>query len=81
MLSAEKKVSDNNAKVTYDTEAGQNYAEYEKNGKIYMIWLEDEDSLSLKLETVMKYDVKGVTFWKLGFEKSTTFNTVNKYVH
>lgn len=81
MLSAEKKVSENNAKVTYDSNAGQNYAEYEKNGKTYMIWLEDEDSLSLKLETVMKYDVKGVAFWKLGFEKSTTFNMINRYIH
>lgn len=81
MLSAERKVSDNNAKVTYDQTTGQNYAEYEKNGKTYMIWLEDEDSISLKLETVMKYEVKGVSFWKLGFEKSTTFNMINRYIH
>ena len=81
MLSAERKVSDNNAKVTYDQTTGQNYAEYEKNGKTYMIWLEDEDSISLKLETIMKYEVKGVSFWKLGFEKSTTFNMINRYIH
>lgn len=81
MLKAEKAVADNNAKVTFDKEAGQNYAEYEKNGITYMIWLEDEDSLKLKLEKVKQYEVKGVSFWKLGFEKSTTYNTITKYIH
>lgn len=81
MLSAERKIADNNAKVTYDSTTGQNYAEYEKNGKTYRIWLEDEDSISLKLETVMNYDVKGVSFWKLGFEKNTTFNLISRYIN
>lgn len=45
------------------------------------MWLEEEKSLSLKLEQVKKNKIAGAAFWKLGFERDTIWDTIIKYVN
>lgn len=80
MSSAESVLQSNGAAPKWDDETSQYYAEFKADGSKYRIWLEEETSLSKKLETVMAKNVAGVAFWKLGFERMVTWSTIEKYV-
>ena len=60
--------------------AGQNYAEWNANNKLYKVWLEDNTSLEKRLELVDKNKLAGAAFWKLGFENSSIWDIVIKYL-
>ena len=42
----------------------QNYIEYTKNGKTYKMWIENEKSISEKLDLIKKYNLSGAAFWQ-----------------
>jgi spore germination protein YaaH len=66
---AEQQIAENRAAKIWDSVSGQYYATYQKDGATYKIWLEDENSIKLRVELANKYDLAGVASWKLGFEK------------
>ena len=41
--------------------------------------MEEEESLTRKLQEAESNGLAGVSFWKLGFEKTSIWNTVLKY--
>ena len=80
LSSAESVLQSNSATPKWDEETSQYYAEFKADGAKYKIWLEEETSLSKKMETVMAKNVAGIAFWKLGFERMATWTTIEKYV-
>lgn len=80
MSDAEAAVAENNATLEWQDEAGQYYTEYEKGGKTYKIWMEDQNSIEKKLEVMQSNDLAGAAFWKLNYEKNTVWDTIIKYV-
>ena len=54
---------------TFDEETGQNYGEAKEDNKTYKVWLEDEQSISKRLDLVLEYDIAGAGAWKKGLEK------------
>lgn len=70
---------ENNAEIVWSEEAGQYYGEYEKDGILRKIWLEDERSIEEKLKVAQKYNVAGVSGWKRGHEKAAVWDIINKY--
>ncbi|MBQ9488436.1 MAG: chitinase [Lachnospiraceae bacterium] len=56
-------------KVTpvWDEGTCQNYAEWSSNGKTYKVWLEDLDSISMKLNVMSAKGLAGVAAWRLGY--------------
>lgn len=81
MESAQSIVVKNGVEAIWSAKEGQYYMEYESDGKTYKMWLEEEKSLALKLELVKKYKLAGASFWKLGFEKNSIWDTIIKYVN
>lgn len=85
MSQAESIVAANGAKVSWDKETAQNYAQYEAQGHVYKIWLEDEKSLEEKLKVVFAEQengkIAGVSTWKLTLEKSSVWDTILKYTN
>lgn len=81
MDSAQGIVDKSGVKTKWDEKAGQYYLEYQNSGKTYKMWLEEEKSLSLKLEQVKKNKLAGAAFWKLGFERDSIWDTIIKYVN
>ena len=81
MTSALNVVNTNGAVITWDETAGQNYAEWSSNGKLYKVWLEDTASLEKRLQLMDSSNLAGASFWKLGFENSETWDTVIKYIN
>lgn len=56
--------------VLWDENAGQNYISFidEKDNAVKKIWIEDAESLKLKLTMVHKYNLKGIASWRRGYE-------------
>ncbi|MBO5986193.1 MAG: glycosyl hydrolase family 18, partial [Lachnospiraceae bacterium] len=53
--------------TVWDEEAGQNYMEWTQGSKTYKCWLEDLDSISMKLNVMSANDLAGVAAWRLGY--------------
>ena len=80
METAENFIAKNNVETRWDEEACQNYGEVQLGDTLYQVWLVDEQSIETKLTIMSKYDLAGVAEWKLGFEKSSIWDTIDSYV-
>ncbi len=69
------------AELTWNDEIGQYYGEYEQDGSLYRIWLEDAASLQAKLDVTAAYDLGGIAFWKLGLESSEVWPEIEAYMN
>jgi spore germination protein YaaH len=82
MDEAAKMISQNKAKVTWDKNAGQNYAEYIKKTSVgvikYKIWIENAKSISLRTTLINKYKLVGVAAWRKGFETKDVWKVISK---
>ena len=66
--------------IAWDNETCQNYGEKEVGGKMCQIWLEDAESLEVKLNVMDSHNVAGVAEWKLGFETPDVWDVFEKYM-
>lgn len=80
MADAQKAVSDNGATQTWLEDACQYYAEYDKGASHYQIWLEEEKSISEKLNVMTENNLAGAAFWKLTYEDSSIWTTIAGYI-
>jgi len=64
----------------WDEETSQNYVEYEKNGTLQQIWLEDAASQRARTEMMAKYSLAGIAVWRLGFGKPETWSVISEYL-
>lgn len=81
MGEAQRMISANGAEQVWLDDLGQYYSEYENNGCIYRIWVEDALSLEEKLKVMDSYQLAGGSFWKLGLEPNTIWDTIIKYIN
>lgn len=81
MQTVENRYTANGAQPTWDETTGQYYVEYENGGKTYKIWIENETSLEEKLKVMKENSLAGAAYWKLGFERTTAWDTIIKYVN
>lgn len=75
------RVQEANAEITIDPTSGMNYAEWEEEDGFYRVWIEDSDSLEQKLKLIQKYNLAGVSSWRLGWESEGTWDLILKYVN
>ncbi len=68
MKDIEDIIRDKNVTPTWLPEIGQDYLEYQEDGKTHRIWVENEKSIKERLSLVHKYDLAGVASWRKGFE-------------
>lgn len=79
MDTAQRRIELNGAEQVWSEEDGQYYAEYENEGVTYKVWVEDAASIEKKLNVMKSNNLAGVSFWKLGFETDTIWDTIIKY--
>ena len=65
----------------WDDAAKQNYAQWEADGGVYKIWLEDDQSLEEKLKVIKANNLAGVAEWSLGMEDSGVWDLILQYVN
>ncbi len=58
----------------------QNYVEYQSNGSTFQCWLEDTESIRVKLNVMKTQGIKGVASWKLGLEDAAVWDEIAEYV-
>ena len=58
----------NGVAYSWDEETCQNYASFDTSKGKVQVWLEDEQSLSAKIGIMKKYELGGISAWKLGFD-------------
>ncbi len=78
---AEEFVLNHNIETRWDEETCQNYGEIQEGDSFYQVWLEDEQSIEVKLNIMQKYNIAGVAEWKLGFEKASVWDVIGNYLN
>ena len=78
---AEEYVAAHNIEVEWDDATCQNYGEYTDGDTLYQVWLEDEESMRVKLNIMQKYGIGGVASWRLGFEKASIWDEIESYLN
>ena len=81
MTAAENTVAQAGVSVTWDEDAQQNYATWEADGVTYEIWLEDEQSIELKLKLMKDNRLAGTAAWALGQEDPDIWTLIQQYVN
>lgn len=67
-----------NVEKQWNDELKQYYVEYEQNGKIYKMWIEDETSIKHKVSLVNQYNLAGVAAWEKDRETENTWNIIQE---
>lgn len=67
-----------NQVATWDEDLKQYYVEYEKKGKKYKMWIENEKSIGEKINLAKKYNLAGIAFWEKDREPNNEFWTFVK---
>ena len=75
------RVQEAGAEIEVDPETNEKYAQWEEDGKTYKVWIEDTESLEMKLKLIQKYQLAGVSAWRLGWESEGTWELILKYVN
>lgn len=85
MSQAEDTVKRNGATAKWDETTAQNYVEFEADNSVYKMWMEDEKSIEAKLKVIFAErdngKIAGISCWKLGLEKDSIWNLLQKYTN
>ena len=70
-------VEENQVELSWDKLLGQYYGETVSGSGQQYIWMEEEDSMKLKIDLIKEFDLAGVACWKLGFEPADIWDIVS----
>lgn len=79
MRAAAEFVAGNNIQTQWLDSECQHYGEIQKDETLYQVWLEDYDSVKVKLDVMKTYDLAGVAEWKLGLETPEIWPLIAEY--
>lgn len=71
----------NNIEKEWDEDLKQYYVEYEEDGVIHKMWIEDENSIGEKLNLVEKYKLAGAAYWTKDRESEEVLNVISEKLH
>lgn len=72
-------VAENSIQTQWLDAECQHYGEIQKDDTLYQVWLEDYDSIKVKLDVMKTYDLAGVASWKLGLETPEIWDLITEY--
>jgi spore germination protein YaaH len=81
MTPAANLITDNGLEAKWDDASGCYYVEYKKDGATYRMWQEEDKSIEEKMKVINNADVAGVAEWKLGLEKESIWNVIERYLN
>ena len=81
MEMANQWVSDHGIELSWDQGTCQNYGSYEKDGTIHEVWMEDAESIKVKLSVMDANNLAGVASWCLGFETPDIWDVISEYLY
>jgi spore germination protein YaaH len=78
---AQQYIEEHGITTRWDEETCQNYGEYQSGDTYCQVWLEDADSIQVKLNIMQNYGIAGVAEWKLGFETPDVWDVIEAYIN
>lgn len=81
MDTAKEWIERNGMEIYWDNETCQYYGEIQIDNVLYQIWLEEEESIQVKLNVMDANGIAGVAEWKLGFERDSIWDTIETYTN
>lgn len=78
---AKQYIEEHGITTRWDETTCQNYGEYQSGDSYYQVWLEDADSIKVKLNIMDNYNIAGVAEWKLGFEVPAIWDVIEEYIN
>lgn len=67
------------AEPVWDETTCQNYLEWQSASGLKQVWLEDADSIRVKLNVMTANDIGGVAVWRLGYGTQIAWELINAY--
>ena len=68
-----------NVTPEWDEKTCQNYAEWQSGSATYQIWVEDLESLKVKLSVMSAQNIGGVAVWRLDYGTPAAWELINAY--
>lgn len=65
-----------NVTKTWDERFGQYKIEYKEEGYTHVFWLEDEQTITARINIAKKYNLAGISAWRLGQENPDFWQTM-----
>ena len=81
MEMAAEYIAAHNIAIRWDEVTCQNYGEYQSGESFCQVWLEDAESIKVKLNIMEKYGISGVAAWRLGFETADIWDVIEEYMN
>ena len=67
--------------AVWDEETSQYYAEWQNDGATYQIWIENEESLMVKLNVMNAKKLGGVAVWRLEYGTPAAWGLIQNYMN
>lgn len=74
-------LSHTSVQPVWDETACQNYAEWTEGTATYQLWIEDEESIRVKLNVMSTKNLGGVAVWRLGYGTSGVWELLQAYTN
>ena len=69
-------VSENNVSLTWDENCSQYTGSISTDSGTLSIWMEDAESLAIKVQAIKEADLAGIACWKLGLKSDGVWNVI-----
>lgn len=80
MQEIENFLANKGVETTWDEGTCQYTAQFMADGVGYAVWLEEKESLAVKLNVMSQYNLAGVAGWRLGQEKEDVWPVIEAYM-
>ncbi len=80
MEAAEQWLAGKGIKAERDPETGLRYVQRTEGDVTYKLWLEDEESMTMRMNLMEKYGLAGVAAWRRGFERPSIYKVIEPFV-
>ncbi|WP_284237103.1 glycosyl hydrolase family 18 protein [Paenibacillus glycanilyticus] len=67
--------------ASFDQSSGQNYVEYEDNGALNRIWIEDGKSIQSRVKLMHDLGLAGVATWNRSFQTSSIWSVIDDAIN
>ena len=74
-------LEEHGVEASWLVELGQYYGEYEEDGCMYRVWIEDARSIEQKMQLIRQQELAGVACWKLGLETEEVWDIIPGYLN
>lgn len=80
MASQQQWINNSGVAPVWKEEECQNYVEYQSGDTLYQCWIEDVESIRIKLQAMQSHGIAGVASWKLGLEDKAVWDVIAEYM-